>query len=117
MYYGDYLHLRRMGMSPLAAYRAVYREKRMPDSAETVFNEERSYLALVKLEADSEEHAEELVTGALSAAWAVGSFQTTYDVLCAVRDGGDIERIDFVDPDSDDDSERPNDAVESVRLR
>lgn len=52
------------------------------------FNEDRTYVALVKLEADSTEHAEQLLRGGLSAAFAVGSFPTTYDVLCAVEDGG-----------------------------
>lgn len=59
----------------------------MTDS-NVVFNEERTYLALVKVEADSIDHAETLVTGALSASFARGDFPTTFDVLCAVEDGG-----------------------------
>lgn len=59
------------------------------------FNDERTYLGLVKLEADSAEDAERRLNGALSYAQATGNLGVTFEVLCAVAD--DAEGIGELD--------------------
>lgn len=72
-------------------------------SGGTVFNESRTYLGLVKFEADSLDDAEATLNGALSYAQASGNLPTTYEVLCAVRDDDEAEAI--VEALNDDDSD------------